>query len=299
MTRTRHSARLVAAIAATGLLAAACGEDDHVDDPEITSAADPDADPDGDGLAGAAATVREVCLGLLNAYGTVDDDGTTQLAAQSVLDDLREYDLNGLVDEDVFDGDLECGYALGDGSLVLTIEGNEFDGYRATDSRYELDREITVIDGESEEVYDVSGEVEGRLKNGELCEDAIEVDGTIEVFDTSTGVIAIVTCEVFAYQSAFDLLYVDGDGSLPLQAYAWNGEEPEPVNDFVGYVQPFEDGGFEVITLARGVGDCGEVITFADAGVGTFPIVDVRARDCAESQEDGPDDWPVVWTAGE
>lgn len=137
-------------------------------------------------------------------------------------------------------------------------------------------------------------------------EDALSgVRGTLDVAPVSpTEAIVAVTCYFGAYQGSYALLHINGDQAHLLRAPALD-ETSRPIDaeqttfgepDWEGLAR----GTFVTFMKGRGLGDCGERITFAFGDSEMLAIREVRARECSDDIPDPlppPSEWPVVYSA--
>ncbi|OZC02099.1 DUF1176 domain-containing protein [Rubricoccus marinus] len=129
--------------------------------------------------------------------------------------------------------------------------------------------------------------------------------GTLDVgLITETEAVVAVTCDFGAYQGSYALVRIRGDRATLLRAPATdeNGQ-PMDASETTFSTPSWDRLTDRVVTTfgrARGIGDCGNFITYALASGDEMELSEVRQRACGDTIPDDippPEAWPVVYTA--
>lgn len=301
--------RLLAVLASTLLVLAACGDDDDLESSttassvaEETTEEGPDEGADEDGESGDdehegegrdpdALFGADVCAALLQALEG-NTDGLDRYATQEVLDELSVDAFHGRSDDlTITEDDGSCTIGpFGDAEYVLTLEGDGHVGQRAVAIELVVGADSGGGDAAAADLADAIAAERAESE----CEDDLED----VVLDVDGGTVVALECERFAYQSSFNLYLFDGGSLVPLVGEMWRDGGIVDDSWILGY--PFtEQGLLANIEKGRGLGDCGTYSQWYLDGDRIF-LSAVFHQDCDyEGEPVGPDEWPQVYPSGD
>lgn len=239
----------------------------------------------------------DVCTALLPA---LDDrmEGLDRYATSEVLRVLAEASDEPVARfAEVFvESEGTCTIALGDYWVQLTLVGDGHVGHRAAEAiehnSYEDGGDVS-FDEDA-----VATAVEAYRTDPAACEgNAATLDEEMVdhvTFDLEGGTVVAVVCDVFAYQSSYELLGWDGHGLLALDVEQWrDGIVHSPM--LLGYPGLDSEGRMDNLEKARGSGDCGTWSRWVlEDGL---RLLEARVRGCDDSSPHvEPQQWPLVYT---
>jgi hypothetical protein len=112
-----------------------------------------------------------------------------------------------------------------------------------------------------------------------------------------------ISCEVFASQGTFVIVYTNGPRARLVVAEQFDdtGAPADSSALFIGLERvDAPQRTFSIFTRARGVGDCGTLANYRVQPGGVVETLSVRARECIDvrqGEEEVPEEWPVVYPA--